>query len=168
MIQYTSSSDHQWKFPLVSELSQAIIHAKVFLGDKLDIDYRIHVYRESETLIFYRRHRSYLVDYLLPFNQSQALHPMPYPNDDNPKSDWEKQIYNSWWNGYVLGYPSRFVDSYCESFHNGLNDEDKKIQIIKATKKVKKYFIDNKKEPVIIKYGLDKPVDEDFWKYIKL
>ena len=68
----------------------------------------------------------------------------------------------------MLGYPSRLINSNSKSFHNGLNDEDKKIQIVKATKEVKKYFNDNKKEPVIIKYGLDKPVDEDFWKYIKL
>lgn len=166
MIQFTSSTDHQWKFPLVTELSQAIIYAKTFLGNKFDVDYRIHEYRESETLIFYRRSRSYLVDYLLPFNQSQALHPMPYPDSDNPTPDWEEQIYNSWWNGYVLGYPGRFVDSYCESFHNGLEIEGKIFQINKAKHDVKKHFIDNHKEPVEIKYGLDKPVIEEFWQLL--
>ena len=168
MIQFTSTTDHQWKFPLVTELSQAIIYAKTLMGDKFDIDYRIHEYRESETLIFYRRHRSYLVDYLLPVNQSQALHPMPYPDSDNPAPDWEKQIYNSWWNGYVLGYPSRFVDSYCESFHNGLELENKKIQINKAKNDVKKHFIHHKKEAVEIKYGLDKPVLDEFWNIVVL
>lgn len=168
MIQFTSSTDQQWKFPLVTELSQAILHAKAFVGDKFDIDYRIHEYRDAETLILYRRHRSYLVDYLLPFNKSQALHPMPYPDNDNPLSDWKKQIYNSWWNGYVLGYPSRFVDSYCESFHNGLQYEDKKIQINKAKIDVKKHFNDNHRAAVEIKYGLDKPVVEEFWKYVKI
>jgi hypothetical protein len=168
MIQFTSSTDQQWKFPLVTELSQAILHAKMFIGDKFDIDYRVHEYRDSETLILYRRHRSYLVDYLLPFNQSQALHPMPYPDNDNPLPDWQKQIYNSWWNGYVLGYPSRFIDSYCESFHNGLDYEDKKIQINKAKIAVKKHFNDNHRAAVEIKYGLDKPVMEEFWKYVKI
>ena len=168
MIQFTSSSDHQWKFPLVTELSQAILHAKVFLGKEFDIDYRINVYREAETLIFYRTHRKYLADYLVPYNQSQALHPMPYPDDNNPIPDWEKQIYNSWWNGFVLGYPKRFIDSYCERFHNGLPEHGKKAQIALANRDVHKHFKDNKKEYVTINFGLDKPVIDKFWKLVDL
>ena len=52
--------------------------------------------------------------------KAQALHPLPYPDDKTPYPDWQEQIYNAWWNGYILGYPERFIDSYCETFHNGL------------------------------------------------
>ena len=52
--------------------------------------------------------------------KAQALHPLPYPDDKDPYPDWQEQIYNAWWNGYIIGYPERFIDSYCETFHNGL------------------------------------------------
>jgi hypothetical protein len=41
-IQYTSDTDAQWKFPLVRELSTAIILAVSELGNQFDVDYRVH------------------------------------------------------------------------------------------------------------------------------
>lgn len=40
-IQYTSPSEHQWKFPLVRELTQAITANKQLLGASLDVDYQV-------------------------------------------------------------------------------------------------------------------------------
>ena len=53
-IQYTTSSDHQWKFPLVQELTQSIISAKHLYGASLDLSYVTFSYRADETLILYR------------------------------------------------------------------------------------------------------------------
>ena len=73
---------------------------------------------------------------------SQALHPLPYPDSIDPHKDWQAQIYNAWWNGYVLGYPEYFIDSYCESFHNGLSIDEKRNQIALAKRDVKKHISD--------------------------
>jgi hypothetical protein len=167
MIQYESSSDMQWKFPLVNDLSSNIISLKALLGPQFEFDYRVNIYKDAETLIIFRKSREYLVNALVPFNQSQALHPMPYPNNDNPIPDWKLQIYNSWWNGYVLGYPERFIDSYCQSFHNGLDIDLKNIEIKNAKKDVKKYF--NKginKKVTEINFGTDPSISEDYFKLL--
>ncbi|KAJ1423696.1 hypothetical protein B484DRAFT_451807 [Ochromonadaceae sp. CCMP2298] len=132
MIQYSSLSDEQWKFPLVQELTAAIVGAKHMLGDALDLSVEVYRYRSEETLIISRTRRQYLAHSLLPRTQAQALHPVPYPNaageQQQLRLDWEAQVYNSAWNGYALGYPDFFVASYCEAFHNGLTQEQKRHQ----------------------------------------
>jgi len=40
--------------------------------------------------------------------------------------DHKLQIYYAWWNGYILGYPEHFIDSYCLSFHNDLPEPDRR------------------------------------------
>lgn len=166
MIQYESSSDMQWKFPLVNDLSSNIISFKALLGSEFEFDYRINIYKDAETLIIYRKTREYLVNSLIPFNQSQALHPMPYPNNDNPLPDWKLQIYNAWWNGYVLGYPERFIDSYCQSFHNGLDLELKNIEIKNAKKDVKRFFKEINKKIVGINFDTDPSISEEYLKLL--
>lgn len=42
---------------------------------------------------------------------------------------WSTQVYNSWWNGYLLGYPERFVDSYCRDLTSELNSTIVESQI---------------------------------------
>jgi hypothetical protein len=89
---------------------------------------------------------------------SQALHPLPYPGEENPRADWENQIYNAWWNGYVLGYPERFIDSYCEEFHNDLSQKEKLIQIKRAKKDCKEHLLRINKPVSEIGMGLEPPV----------
>lgn len=139
MIQYSSASDMQWKFPLVREILRGIsIGTKAF--PDFDVGMSKFKYFNDESLIIYRSSRRYLAYSLRPFGQAQALHPAPYPDLKTQQHDWTQQIYNSWWNGYVLGYPLRFVDSYCETFHNGLSLEDKRNAMLSARYDVENYF----------------------------
>lgn len=157
-IQYTTSSDHQWKFPLVQELVRAIIAAKVQLGGALDLSYETFRYRSDETLIVYRTGRKYLVDNLLPHHQAQALHPVPYPEESRLQEDEREQIYNSAWNGFVLGYPGFFVESYCETFHNGLSVEEKRKQLALAEHHFQQKMLQGKHPTPTIKLGADEPI----------
>ena len=97
-------------------------------------------------MIIYRSSSKYLAHSLLPLKQAQALHPAPYPDEvgrpSELDSDWKKQIYYAWWNGFILGYPEHFVDSYCETFHNGLGLEDKQKEITRAKHRSASYFGD--------------------------
>lgn len=171
LIQYTTPNDHQWKHPLVRELSTAIVKSKLLLGDQLDVEFRIAKYSRDETLVFYRKSREYIYESLLPQHQAQALHPAPYPDSKNPRPDEEKQIFYAWWNGFVLGYPEHFIDSYCRSFHNGLTEDERDQQSIVAKKDVKEYFtklsIQNPSQKVVqIKMGLDPEISEQAWNTI--
>lgn len=77
---------------LVRELSSAIVQAKHLWADELDVEYRVTKYGKDESLVIYRTSRQYIFNSLLPVNQSQALHPAPYPDRDDPKPDEEKQM----------------------------------------------------------------------------
>mmetsp|Transcript_30298 Transcript_30298/g.28939 ORF Transcript_30298/g.28939 Transcript_30298/m.28939 type:complete len:679 (-) Transcript_30298:8-2044(-) len=163
LIQFTTPTDHQWKFPFVSELAHSIVKAKLLLGSSLDIGYEIYSYREDKSLILYRLNRTYVADSLIPSRMSQALHPLPYPGEENPRADWQNQIYYAWWNGYMLGYPERFIDSYCEDFHNDLSLQEKLIQINRAKKDCKEYLLKIDKPVAEIRMGLEPPVSDDVW-----
>lgn len=123
---------------------QSISQAKKVFGDKIDIEYETFIYGKDESLVIYRSSSKYLAHSLLPFRQAQALHPAPYPDEvgrpNELESDWKKQIYYAWWNGYILGYPDHFIDSYCESFHNGLGLDDKLKEVAKAKRVTSLYF----------------------------
>jgi hypothetical protein len=160
MIQYTSVKDHQTKFPYVRELSNTII-AAVEANSSNEIDYRIHSYYEDDTLILFRKNKEYLVDSLLPHKQAQALHIAPYPDRDNPSlhhQQYKDQIFNSWWNGYILGYPEYFIDIYCKEFDNSLSLEEKEKEISRAKFIIRKYLIDNNLQAPRIKLGLDRNI----------
>ena len=77
--------------------------------------YTIHNYKSDQTVVFYRHEASELVEALLPHHEAQALHIAPYPEVDSTpayhKRTLEEQVYNSYWNGYVLGYNERFIVS---------------------------------------------------------
>lgn len=106
------------------------------------------------------------MDSLVPFNISQALHPLPFPQKDNLDADHKLQIYNAWWNGYVLGYPERFVNSYCETFHNGLDIDSKRIEIMKAQSDAKLYMVENNQSVALIGTGLEPSITDLAWKTI--
>lgn len=142
----------------MQELVRAIVSAKIQLGSALDLSYETFRYRNDETLIIYRTDRKYLVDNLLPHQQAQALHPVPYPDDSRLLQDEREQIYNSAWNGFVLGYPGFFVESYCESFHNGLSLEEKRKQLALAEHHFQQKMLQGKHPKPAIKLGSIDPI----------
>jgi len=71
---------------------------------------------------------------------------------------WSRQIFYSWWNGFVLGYPEHFINSYCESFHNGLDVEEKRQWSAIAQKHVKRYFARANLTRPAIAFGLAQPL----------
>lgn len=121
---------------------------------------------KDKTLVLYRPSRQYLVDALLPIGQAQALHPGPYIDPNNKLKSNQEQIYNAYWNGYVLGYPKYFIESYCLGFHNDLTTEEKEVQVKLAKADVEEYFRSNGLQPVQIMADLDKPVDDKIWSYL--
>jgi hypothetical protein len=133
------------------------------MGSAFDVEYKTFKYRADESLVFYRTNRTYVADSLIPIYESQALHPIPYPNDANPRLDWNMQIYNAWWNGYMLGYPERFVTMYCESFHNGLTLEEKRVQTRLARAGAIDYLKVINRPVAEIRTGLEPPVSEASW-----
>jgi hypothetical protein len=143
---------------LVRELSRGIIAAKHLYGDSLDINYQVTRYRDDESLVIYRASRQYMADGLVPFNSSQALHPAPYPDAANPRPDEKMQIYYAWWNGFLLGYPEYFVDSYCETFHNSLSLAERRVQMREAKQSVRQYLSSVGRRQELIRMGLDPPV----------
>lgn len=163
-IQYTTTADHQWKFPLVLELTQSILAGRLLLdplASAIDVQYNTYQVT-SETVIFYRTKQRPMLDLILPNNTAQALHIVPFPSEagegDAAKMDavLREQIYNSWWNGYLLGYPTRFIDSYLTSFHTKLSAGAIQEEVQRAQRDVRSHF---QKHPHLqqseIKYGSD-------------
>ena len=93
MVQYTTESDHQYKLPLVRELSSTIVAAVELSKESSQLSYRIHKYKNEETIIFYRYKYEYLVDLLLPLNEAQALHIAPYADlEDTSKHQKQYEV----------------------------------------------------------------------------
>ena len=136
------------------------------MGDAFDVQYTKYKYQQDESLVIYRTNRAYVADSLIPVNASQALHPLPYPDAVNPKPDWEAQIYNAWWNGYMLGYPERFVETYCEAFHNGLPLQDKIVQMRRAKANALEFLKAINRPVAAIKIGLEPPISDTAWKSV--
>ena len=84
---------------------------------------------------------------------------MPYESRDDPslnEQEYRKQIYNSFWNGNLLGYPVRFVESYCRDFHNdniGIKMKEEEIRRAKAD--LRALYSSKTIAPVHIRLGLD-------------
>jgi hypothetical protein len=165
MIQYATPSEHQWKFALVQPLVRAIaaVAAASAPADSAGVRLETFSYRQDRTLILYRAQRRYIVDAMVPKGQSQGLHPVPYPDEanGNPQElarDHHLQVYNSFWNGFVLGYPLHSISMYCEDFHNPLTREHKARIAREAHADVQKHFDDSGMHAVKIALGLDKRV----------
>lgn len=132
MVQLSSPSEHQWKFPLVAALARAVVEsvdlhraAADAANASLPVDYAVFTFGEDETLVVYRAHRRYLMEALRPRFTAQALHPMPFPSHHRHDADalrraHREQLYNAAWNGLALGYPAYFVRAYVDGF--GDND----------------------------------------------
>lgn len=150
----------------MTELSRGVVRTKLLLGDDFDVEFTKYKYLQDESLVIYRTNRAYVAESLIPYNASQALHPLPYPGIVNPKPDWEAQIYNAWWNGYMLGYPEKFVASYCEAFHNGLPLEDKLIQMRRAKVNAVEHLRTIDRPVAEIRLGLEPPISDAAWKSV--
>jgi len=142
----------------VPELVRTIVSLKEVYGPELDLKYDVFKYRNDETLVLYRPNREVLAEALLPHREAQALHPCPYPRDESRQADEEAQIYNSAWNGLVLGYPEYFVQGYCESFHNGLSVSQKRELYEEALANFDNLMSETGIELPKIRYGMDKPI----------
>lgn len=143
--------------------------------EQFPIHWTIFRYESDETLVFYQADSAVIVHSILPVNQTQALHPLPYDppaNDDEEtkKSVWKEQIYVAAWNGLVLGYPPHFVKSYCVDFHTPLELEYKNEEYEKALADheqflLNSYFFSEKKhfrriQSPEIQFGYNKPLEK--------
>lgn len=174
-IQYQSDSDASWKFPALSELVNGVISARLLLRNangknenKLDLQYQVWKYKNGEkvfdTLVIYRNASAYIAENILPRGTAQALHPMPFPDTSRLDEDHREQIYNAAWNGLLLGYPPRFVTSYCKAFQNDL-PEDVKNEIYQKAHDELKVFLKTTYGKTIksIQLGNDVPVSKEVW-----
>lgn len=165
MIQYATPSEHQWKFPLVQSLVRAIAATIFREREQSAVGMRVFTYRRDKTLLLYNKQREYLVHALAPKHQSQGLHPVPYPDEsagdtEQLQEEYRLQVYNSFWNGYVLGYPLHFVTTYCEDFHNPLTRDRKRRIANEAHEEVEELFRRKGLHPVKIGMGLDEPLSD--------
>lgn len=98
-----------------------------------------------------------------PHREAQALHLLPYV--DRARGDveeqWREQVYNAAWNGHVLGYPSRFVASYCDDFPNDLPLEEKRRVFDQAKRNFAEHVRIQGVEAPAIRLGHDQPVDAE-------
>ena len=119
------------------------------LSSEVDVQYNTYQIT-SETAIIYRTKERDFLNLLVPNNTAQALHIVPFPSeardDDAAKMDeiLREQIYNSYWNGFLLGYPVRFVESYLRSFHTNLSQEGIAQEMHRAQRDVQRYFDSHK------------------------
>ncbi len=166
-IQYTSDTDGQWKFPLVSELSTGVLMASRTLGSEASgLDYRVFRYEKLETLLLFRTSRTYVMQNLLPRGEAQALHPLPFPQTSRLEEDYRLQIYNAAWNGLLLGYPPRFVENYCVDFHNDLSVTVKKQLYQRARGNLHRFLGSINQTMELIHLGRDEAISDDTWDFI--
>lgn len=141
--------------------------ARRILGPTSGLNYRVSRFRDFETLTLYRTSREYVALNLLPRGSVQALHPMPFPDNARLQQDHQLQIYYAGWNGLLLGYPDRFVKSYCEEFHNDLAI-DKKREIYKRAKSdLTKHLASINQTVTPMALGRDDPVGKEVWDIVK-
>jgi len=144
MVQYGTPTEAQHRHPLVRPLVRAMLAAAHAEPAAVDVGHSVLRYRKDSTLVLYRRRHAELARALRPEGQAQALHPVPYPNYDGPPeilhAEEHAQVYNSGWNGFVLGYPQDLVDSYCAAFHNGLTPAQKRSEGKRAQTDVEQFF----------------------------
>jgi len=172
MVQYTSPSDDETVYPFVSELCEHIIAHSALLGEAFPVDWKIFRYvhpptgADHETLIIFRKEHENLVDALRPEgNVAQALHILPFPRNDHPdrERDLKEQLFLSYWNGVVLGYPPHIIEVYIRNFNTELNQEARREQMIHGKAAVEKFFEENGIEKVTIGKGIAQPVAEEFY-----
>ncbi|GAB5363518.1 hypothetical protein AAMO2058_000890000 [Amorphochlora amoebiformis] len=170
MVQFTSPSDEETKYPFIEELCTHIAATRVLMGDEFPVNWKIFKYstpdtgEKHETLIVYRTEREELLDAFLPGGRvAQALHILPFPRTDHLQDDQRAQIYNSYWNGVVLGYPESMINIYIRDFKNDLPQEIRIEESTRARKDVETYFQANRMEATRIEEGLLVPVNRSFY-----
>jgi hypothetical protein len=166
-IQYSSPSEHQWKFPLVRELSRAIVAAERVFGASFPFQHTTFRHGKDDTLVIYHRSQRHVMESLRPHRSAQALHPMPFldeASDEARLSSAREQVFNSAFNGLTLGYPERFVRSYCEGLVGDVLSLDEKMrQFQLAVEAFREQFGPTRE----IALGLQEPIAEEHLAFIR-
>ena len=105
----------------------------------------------------------------------QALHIVPYPpreqegNEASVDAAHMEQVHNSYFNGYILGYPLRFVETYCKDLPNGLTEGQVRHSLAKAKAEVAGLINEGKLQKAQLRIQLNRtqPISVDKWNYIK-
>lgn len=170
MIQFSSTGDdHQWKFPLTLRLARKII-AYASTDPTCLIGFEKFAYKSDETLVVFHKNSQHLIYQLLPYRNAQALHIAPYPDSKASIAEnmpiYETQVYNSWWNGVVLGYPERFIEGYCKGMISELSAERKVEVTALARSDVAAHFRRIGSKPAVIGLGQNPEIDRRFWDFL--
>jgi hypothetical protein len=93
---------------------------------------------------------------LRPVGQAQALHIVPYTNTDSrPRSVvGEDQVVNSYWNGYLLGYPLTFVSLYTNTITTALEAVEVRSCKARAMTQLQEWERDTNDGNVLPRIGL--------------
>jgi hypothetical protein len=110
MVQYGGNSVQQTRTPLVTRMLARIVDS-VAAYPSLDLAVQETRHGVDESLLIYRQSRSSTAFGLLPRGKAQALHIVPYLSEDEEENGGilRQQVYNSFWNGYLLGYPEEDI-----------------------------------------------------------
>lgn len=94
---------------------------------------------------------------LRPAGQAQALHIVPYTNIDPrpPSVVGEDQVINSYWNGYMLGYPLTFVSLYTNTITAALEAVEVRSCKARAMTQLQEWERDTNNGNVLPRIGLD-------------
>lgn len=147
MLQYDTPSEHQWKFPAVHDLVGRFEIARA-LHPELDLHSKVNVYRTERSLLFYRAGAATHAAMLRPEGKAQALHVTPYVDAQSRREEGGvddqrlmlDQVFNSWWNGHALGYPSFLVQSYCRDLGKDVATDVKEAEMNRAERLFNAHF----------------------------
>jgi hypothetical protein len=111
----------------------------------------------------------------IPTTVLQALHIVPYPprGEEENKASIDaahmEQVHNSYFNGYILGYPLRFVETYCNDLPNELTEGQVRSALSKAKAEVAHLIKEGtlQKAQLRIRLNRTEPISVEKWNYIK-
>jgi len=174
MVQITSPSEDQTVYPFVRELCEHIVTMRAMLGpEQFPVDWRVFKYTypatgvDHETLMVYRTTRVNLLNAMRPDGDvAQALHILPFPTNDDAQQrekDLREQLFLSYWNGKMLGYPDNMIEVYIRDFNTELPQAARNEEIQRGRTAVDAFFRASGLSPVVMREGLDEAVDSNFW-----
>lgn len=105
---------------MVHELIRRILAISA-LHPNSGVGYTINKYGNYETLLLWHRGSQHLAEGLMPVTTAQAFHIVPFPDGVNNEQIFREQVKLSWYNGYLLGYPTQFIDTYCRDLQKSLD-----------------------------------------------
>ena len=105
----------------------------------------------------------------------QALHIVPYPPAESEfgiesvNAAHEEQVHNSYFNGIILGYPQRFVETYCKDLPNKLNEGQLRRALSRGKDAVARAITSGAvdKEQLHIRINRTAGISNNKWNFIK-